>query len=127
MVEQEAAPDPVDAVDAIELLERVRARARAVWMVLPDASEKGEVGGRGERGGSAVGTVGSESWRCSLRSVCRLFWNQMVTDRTSLRSRASQYTCKLKARDGIWHATLRVNDAMEWDVAQERMVVNKKR
>ena len=73
VVEQEAAPDPVDAVDAIELLERVRARARAVWMVLPDASEKGEVGGRGERGGSAVGTVGSESWRCSLRSVCRLF------------------------------------------------------
>lgn len=74
-----------DMADVEELPESVRVRARAVWMVFPDASEKGELGGREEVVGEEEGCkADSESWRCMRRSVCRLFWNQTVTDRTSL-------------------------------------------
>ena len=57
--------DEVDIVEVEESPERVRARARTVWMVLPDASENGEDGGReaeGEGEGEAWGwDWGSES------------------------------------------------------------------
>lgn len=77
--------DVADSADAEELPESVRVRSRTVWIVFPDASEKGEEGGRGMGDDGVSCTVaGSESWRCMRRSVWRLFWNQTVTERMSL-------------------------------------------
>ena len=50
--------DEVDIVEVEESPERVRVRARTVWMVLPEASENGEDGGR-----EAEGEGEGEAWR----------------------------------------------------------------
>lgn len=95
-----------ERADVDESPDKVRARARTVCIVFPDASEKGEEGGRGtvgDVGGCASnndcdgdsdsegtgrevpGGGASETWREIRRSVWRLFWNQTVTERMSLR------------------------------------------